>query len=101
LISQNLRFDEAKVWHGGPVWFITGNPVVGYWVRKSGVALLFLSSQSFGVDALKAERKFKAAEIKYFDIAEVDPEKLIFCLKLAEIIQWDYKKFCEEKGKIG
>ena len=40
-IVENLKSSSNKLWHGGPVWFIDGNPVVGYWVRKHGVTLLF------------------------------------------------------------
>ncbi len=30
-IAPKLPLAESKVWHGGPVWFIDGNPVVGNW----------------------------------------------------------------------
>ena len=29
LITKKLPKAEGKVWHGHPVWFINGNPVVG------------------------------------------------------------------------
>ena len=39
---------ENKIWHAHPVWFLDGNPVVGYSKQKVGVVLLFWSGQSFG-----------------------------------------------------
>src|SRR5262249_44305538 len=47
LIDEGLPNAEKKVWHGHPVWFDDGNPLVGYAVRKSGVQLLFWSGRAF------------------------------------------------------
>jgi hypothetical protein len=44
------------------VWFLDGNPVVGYSKLKHSVRLLFWSGQSFDEPQLKSEGKFKAAE---------------------------------------
>ena len=30
LITENLPEAENKIWHGHPVWFFDGNPIVGY-----------------------------------------------------------------------
>lgn len=30
LISQQLPEAENKIWHAHPVWFLEGNPIVGY-----------------------------------------------------------------------
>jgi hypothetical protein len=51
----NLQLPEAenKVWHAHPVWFLDGNPVVGYSKLKGCVRLLFWSGQSFTKDWLK------------------------------------------------
>lgn len=38
---------ERKIWHAHPVWFVDGNPIVGYSKRKGCVRLLFWSGQSF------------------------------------------------------
>jgi uncharacterized protein YdhG (YjbR/CyaY superfamily) len=34
LISKTLPMAEGKVWHGHPVWFVDGNPVVGFSLKK-------------------------------------------------------------------
>ena len=46
-IHSHLPEAENKVWHAHPVWFLDGNPVVGYSKLKGGVRLLFWSGQSF------------------------------------------------------
>ncbi|MES2989708.1 MAG: DUF1801 domain-containing protein [Pseudomonadota bacterium] len=99
-ITNGLPEAESKVWHGGPVWFLQGNPVVGYWVRKQGVQLLFWSGQSFDEPGLKAEGKFKAAEAKYLDAAEIDAPLLQRWLQKARLIQWDYKNIVKRKGVL-
>jgi hypothetical protein len=43
----------CKVWHAHPVWFVDGNPVVGYATRKNGISVLFWSGQSFADPGLK------------------------------------------------
>ena len=30
IIDTNLNATEKKIWHAHPVWFIDGDPVVGY-----------------------------------------------------------------------
>ena len=30
LINENLKNSECKIWHRHPVWFLDGNPIVGY-----------------------------------------------------------------------
>ncbi len=46
-IEHKLPDADRKVWHGHPVWFFDGNPVVGYHRLKASVRLLFWSGQSF------------------------------------------------------
>lgn len=29
-IDANLKKSENKIWHAHPVWFLDGNPIVGY-----------------------------------------------------------------------
>ncbi len=29
-ISRNMPEAENKIWHAHPVWFLNGNPIVGY-----------------------------------------------------------------------
>lgn len=45
-IDRELPEAENKLWHAHPVWFLDGNPVVGYSKLKDCVRLLFWSGQS-------------------------------------------------------
>lgn len=99
-IDRCLKNAESKVWHGGPVWFIDGNPVAGYWVRKGYVQLLFWSGQSFEESGLEPEGKFKAAHVKYTRLDEVKPAKLKRWLTEARCIQWDYRNLIKRKGRL-
>ncbi len=90
----------SKIWHRAPVWFLNGNPVVGYWVRKSGVQLLFWSGQSFDEPGLKAEGKFKAAEAHVNTPDDVAPDDLRRWLQKARAIQWDYQNIVKRKGRL-
>src|SRR5690348_15383950 len=64
-IGRHLPEAENKIWHAHPVWFLDGNPIVGYSKLKSGVRLLFWSGQSFDEETLQKEGSFKAAEVRY------------------------------------
>lgn len=100
-ISKSLKKSESKIWHGTPVWFIQGNPIVSYSVRKnSTVSLMFFSGQSFEEKDLQPEGKFKAAEIFYTEVKEVKITHLKKWLRKAEAIQWDYKNIVKNKGKL-
>jgi uncharacterized protein YdhG (YjbR/CyaY superfamily) len=46
-IEKELPEAENKIWHAHPVWFLNGNPIVGYNKLKNCVRLLFWSGQSF------------------------------------------------------
>ena len=46
-IDEHLPEAENKIWHAHPVWFLDGNPVVGYSKLKESVRLLFWSGASF------------------------------------------------------
>ena len=72
IIDAALPGAESKVWHGAPVWFVDGNPIVGYSKLKDSVQLLFWSGQSFDEPGLKAEGKFKAAEARYTSVDRID-----------------------------
>jgi len=64
-INSELTEAESKIWHSHPVWFLDGNPIVGYRKLKDSVRLLFWSGQTFEEEKLKKEGKFKAAEFPY------------------------------------
>jgi hypothetical protein len=100
LIAAGLPGAAGKVWHGGPVWFLAGNPIVGYWVRKAGVQLLFWSGQSFDVPGLRAEGKFKAADRVYADLGQIDAQEVTRWLARAAVIQWDYGNIVKRKGRL-
>ncbi len=89
-IAKTLPKAEGRVWHGHPVWFIDGNPVVGYSLKKSGIEVLFWSGQSFDSPALRPVGKFKAAGMRVPSLEELDTKALTACLKSAKTIQWDY-----------
>ena len=99
-IDRGLPEAENKIWHRHPVWFLDGNPVVGYSKLKSCVRLLFWSGQSFDEAGLHDEGSFKAAEARYTDAAQVDVEALQRWLGKARDIQWDYKNIVKCKGRL-
>ena len=99
-LSHSLPQATSKIWHGGPVWFIDDNPVVGYWVRKPGVQLLFWSGQSFDEPQLKSEGKFKAAQIYFTTPAQINDVELQRWLAKAGQIQWDYKNIVKRQGVL-
>jgi len=99
-IDQHLPEAENKIWHAHPVWFLDGNPVVGYSKLKHCVRLLFWSGQSFQEKGLKKEGKFKAAEARYTTAREIDVERLSRWLAEARDVQWDYKNIVRRKGKL-
>jgi hypothetical protein len=99
-IDKHLPQAESKVWHRHPVWFLEGNPIVGYSKLKSCVQLLFWSGQSFDEDGLQPEGTFKAAEARYTSVGEVDVAELGRWLKKAQEIQWDYKNIVKRKGTL-
>ena len=99
-IDRSLLEAENQISHAHPVWFIDGNPVVGYSKMKDCVRLLFWSGQSFDEDALKKEGKFKAAEIRYTSPEQVNRDDLKRWLAKAREIQWDYKSIVRRKGRL-
>lgn len=99
-IDRALPDAENRIWHAHPVWFLDGNPVVGYSRLKDGVRLLFWSGQSFAEKGLRKEGSFKAAEARYASAGEVDTERLRRWLAEAREVQWDYKNIVRRKGRL-
>lgn len=99
-ISRNLPEAENKIWHAHPVWFLEGNPIVGYSKLKNSVRLLFWSGQSFDETGLQKEGTFKAAEIRYTSPKEINKEDLKRWLEKSRQIQWDYKNLIKRKGVL-
>lgn len=99
-IDKALPDAESKIWHSHPVWFVNGNPIVGYSKLKDCVRLLFWSGQSFDDPDLHPEGSFKAAEARYTSANEIDIDKLQTWLTKARQIQWDYNNIVKRKGKL-
>lgn len=99
-IMRALPNAENKIWHAAPVWFLDGNPVVGYDVLKNCVRLLFWSGQSFEEAGLQPEGSFKAAEARYTTADQINVDDLAGWLKKSQTIQWDYKNIVKRKGVL-
>ncbi len=97
-IMAGLPGAEARIWHAHPVWFLDGNPIVGYSRLKSCVRLLFWSGQSFDEPGLSPEGSFKAAEARYTDAEAINGEALAQWLGKAAAIQWDYANIRHNRG---
>lgn len=101
LINSALPEAESKVWHGHPVWFIDGNPIVGYSKQKAGIRLMFWSGADFDEAALNVRgEKFKDASIFYTDAAAIDSAEVNRWLSKSQDIQWDYKNLVKRKGRL-
>ncbi len=100
-ISACLPEAENKIWHAHPVWFLEGNPVVGYSKLKAGIRLLFWSGASFDEPLLQpGTGKFKDASIIYTSEEEIKTKDLKRWVKKSNNIQWDYKNVVKRKGVL-
>lgn len=99
-IDRNFPEAESKVWHAHPVWFLDGNPIVGYSKLKDSVRMLFWSGQSFDETELKPEGSFKAAEIRYTSADQIHVDDLKRWFEKAKKIQWDYKNIVKRRGVL-
>lgn len=99
-IDKALPEKESKIWHGHPVWFSDGNPIVGYDMLKDSVRLLFWSGQSFDEPGLKSEGSFKAAEARYTSTEQINLQDLQRWLEKSVKIQWDYKNIVKRRGEL-
>ncbi len=99
-INLVLPDGESKIWHAHPVWFLSGNPIVGYSKLKDSVRLLFWSGQSFGEVGLKKEGSFKAADARYTNVDQINIADLHNWLKKSRDIQWDYKNIVKRRGVL-
>lgn len=99
-ICDALPKAENKIWHAHPVWFLDGNPIVGYSKLKTCIRLLFWSGQSFEEESLQKEGSFKAAEMRYTSVEEIKIKDIKRWLKKSKTIQWDYKNLIKRKGVL-
>ena len=82
IIDANLPEAESKIWHGHPVWFVEGNPIVGYDKLKDSVRLMFWSGASFDEEGLQpGTGKFKDASARYNHPDEINKPELKRWLK--------------------
>ena len=95
--KKNLPGTEAKIWHGHPVWFHNGNPIVGYSQMKAGIQVLFWSGQSFKTSGLMSVGKFKAAGVYVASKKDPAVAELAAWLEEALSIQWDYANLPRKK----
>lgn len=102
-IDVALPSAECKIWHRHPVWFLNGNPIVGYSKLKDAIRLMFWSGQSFNEPGLPAEppdTKFRSAGIRFTSVDEINAKDLKRWLAKSIAIQWDYKSIVKRKGKL-
>lgn len=101
VINKELSEAENKIWHGHPVWFLDGNPIVGYSKLKGCIRLMFWSGIDFEEEQLKSGTgKFKDASIKYTDPDQINFKDLKRWLEKSKEIQWDYKNIVKRKGEL-
>lgn len=98
-ISRNLPDAENKIWHAQPVWFLEGNPIVGYSKLKNCIRLLFWSGESFE-DNLEKEGGFRTAGMRYTSSEQINIDDLKRWLSKSRQIQWDYKNIVKRKGVL-
>lgn len=100
-IDMELIDAESKIWHGHPVWFLEGNPIVGYSKQKAGWRLMFWSGADFEETNLNVRgAKFKDASIFFTSKNEIDLVELKQWLQKSKDIQWDYKNIVKRKGEL-
>ncbi|MFN7326566.1 MAG: DUF1801 domain-containing protein [Chitinophagales bacterium] len=98
-IDSELPEAESKIWHAHPVWFMNGNPIVGFSKQKKGIRLMFWSGADFMEgDSIVKGGKFKDASLFYNQVTDIDTNDLIRWLNKARTIQWDYKNLVKRKG---
>jgi len=100
-IDKLLPEAESKIWHRHPVWFLDGNPTVGYSKLKAGIRLMFWSGASFDEELLqRGTGKFKDASIIFTDPVQINLADIKRWIKKSKAIQWDYKNVAKRKGKL-
>lgn len=100
-IDGELPEAESKIWHAHPVWFLDGNPIVGYSKQKAGWRLMFWSGAGFAEEKLNViGEKFKDASVFFTTAEEINPTDLKRWLDKSKEIQWDYKNIVKQKGRL-
>lgn len=100
-IATELIEATFKIWHRHPVWFLNGNPIVGFSSQKKGLRLMFWSGSDFDEPDLNVKGgKFKDASVFYNQVGEVQLNDLVRWIQKARSIQWDYKNIVQRKGVL-
>lgn len=100
-IDGGLTEAESKIWHAHPVWFLDGNPIVGYSKQKAGWRMMFWSGADFEEEKLNVRgKKFKDASIFYTTVEDINTKDIERWLKKSRAIQWDYKNIVKRKGRL-
>ena len=100
-IYELLPEAESRMWHRHPVWFLDGNPIVGYSKLKAGVRLMFWSGASFDEDKLNpGTGKFKDASMVFTHSDQINLKDMKRWIKKSKTIQWDYKNVAKRKGTL-
>ena len=100
-IDRLLPEADSKIWHRHPVWFLDGNPTVGFSKLKAGIRLMFWSGASFDEDLLEpGTGKFKDASIVFTVVDQIKLDDLERWVTKSKTIQWDYKNIAKRKGKL-
>lgn len=99
-IATVLPDAEARLYHRHPVWFLTGNPIVGYHRLKPCLRILFWSGQSFTSPGLTPDGTFKAAQLRLPFPATLDRDRFRAWLAEARTVQWDYVNIVKRKGRL-
>jgi hypothetical protein len=101
-INAALPRAESKIWHGAPVWFLEGYPVVGYSIKAGKVSLLFWNGQALGEPALQPVGKHFAAELVFTNVSELDRGAIRRTLvKAGQNVFKDYAALRGESGAKG
>jgi hypothetical protein len=101
IIDIELSDAKNKIWHSHPVWFLDGNPIVGYSKQKAGIRLMFWSGADFEEEKLNVRgEKFKDASVFFINISDIEKNDLKRWLKKSREIQWDYKNIVKKKGQL-
>ena len=76
-IDNELTEAESKIWHAHPVWFLDGNPIVGYSKQKAGLRLMFWSGANFDEADLNVKGgKFRDASIFFISVEQINTVNL-------------------------
>ncbi len=100
-IDQNLPGSENRIWHAHPVWFLDGNPTVGYSKQNPGIRLMFWSGADFEEPGLNVVgKKFKDASVFFKNVSEIKKTDLRRWLKKSLETQWNNKDIVRHRGHL-